>query len=107
VWIFLAELSVCTAIKQFDRSFLVLHNYCMTQKQLEKRIEAIEQRLDGHSKFLVNEVIEGLASVRDEMQLLVVSNDRFTELERAVADIAMVVYDRKTRRKADSRVRPH
>jgi hypothetical protein len=62
--------------------------------------------LDSHSLFYMREVMPVVEKLRGEITRLWISNDRFTELERAVADLAYIIYDRKNR-KADSRVRPH
>jgi len=76
----------------------------MTEEQLQRRFETIEQRLDAQSLYILNELMPVLEKVRGDHQRLWVSNDRFTELERAVADVAMALLDKRTG-KADSRVR--
>lgn len=94
-------------IRAFATGFYPYYDFRMTDKEVEAAIAAMNKRLDAHSLYIINEVMPAIEKARAELARIWVSNDRFTELERAVADIAMVVYDRKSRKRADSRVRPH
>ena len=63
-------------------------------------------RLDAQSLYLINEVIQAVEKVRAATSPASGSPTTASPSWSAVADIAMVVYDRKSRRRADSRVRP-
>jgi len=78
----------------------------MTLQDIRTTFQEIEKKLHNHSMLYLNEIKPALDKLQKDMEALWVSNDRFTELERAVADIALVVYDRPSRSRADSRIRP-
>jgi hypothetical protein len=90
----------------FAEKFCPCNHLAMTHQDIQKQFEEIETRLQRHSLFYMDEVLPAIQKLRMDIENLWISNDRFTELERAVADIAQIVYDRKTRHKADSRLRP-
>jgi hypothetical protein len=76
------------------------HNIRITE--LENKFAVFKSRLDRHSAAILDEILPALDKIDIQLNRLIVSNDRFMELERAVADIAVAVYDQRTK-KADKR----
>jgi hypothetical protein len=78
-------------------------------KKLEQSVQALEGRLRSHGNYVMHDILPLLDRIREDMDALWISNDRFTELERAVADMALTLYGREQVRRrtpADSRLRP-
>jgi len=76
-------------------------------EDIQKTLTLITDRLENHSHFVIKDILPQLEVLQRQVAKLWISEDRFTELERAVADIAGVVYQRRTGKPADSRVRKH
>lgn len=72
-------------------------------KTIEERIAELEERADNQSKFLAMTVGPALEEVAEQMGKVWISDDRFRELERAVADIAAIIM-KQNAKWADQRV---
>lgn len=73
---------------------------------LEQSVDALRNRVTSQSTFIMNELLPVLDKMREDMDALWISNDRFTELERAVADVRIALFHEQEYRQADRRLRP-
>ena len=74
-------------------------------EQLNARLDELERRLANHSNFLLNDIQPLLQTLRAGIDDLTITQDRFNQLEEAVADIAIIVFNQKAKWPVDRRGR--
>ena len=62
--------------------------------------------LVGHSKWVIHEMLPELDALREQVESLWISDERFKDLEQAIATLAQDFYEGRAGHPIDSRSRP-
>jgi hypothetical protein len=99
MWITLQVSPDPEAIAQFDIPVSVCQTEYMKDPTIPERMETLEGqmatligRMDSHSQYIVTTLLPQLDALERKLTKVWVSDERFTELGDAVADIAAMVY---------------